>query len=60
MKGIFGLGLITLSAWVLAGCAPEPGSERWCEMMRDTPRGDWSANDALEFAQSCVFNNGED
>ena len=41
-------------AW-LAGCAPEVGSERWCQAMRDKPRGDWSANEALEFAKSCVL-----
>jgi hypothetical protein len=41
-------------AW-LAGCAPEVGSERWCETMRAKARGDWSANEALEFARSCVL-----
>lgn len=44
---------------VLAGCAPEVGSERWCEAMRDKPRGDWSANEALEFARSCVLQRDE-
>lgn len=39
----------------LSACEPELGSERWCEAMRDTPRGDWSANDALEFARHCVI-----
>ena len=34
---------------------PEVGSERWCEQMRDKPRGDWTANEALEFARSCVL-----
>lgn len=38
----------------LAACAPEVGSKRWCEAMRDKPRGDWSVNDALEYAKSCV------
>ena len=39
----------------LAACAPEVGSPRWCEAMREKPRGDWTANEALEFARSCVF-----
>jgi hypothetical protein len=39
----------------LSACEPEVGSERWCEAMRDKPRGDWSANDALEFARHCVI-----
>jgi hypothetical protein len=41
------------------GCAPEVGSERWCELMRDTPRGDWSTNNALDFARFCVLNGDE-
>jgi Protein of unknown function (DUF3012) len=41
-------------AILLAACAPEVGSERWCEAMRDKARGDWSANEALEYARSCI------
>ena len=47
-----------LLAWVaalLTACAPEVGSPRWCEVMREKPRGDWTANEALEFARSCVL-----
>lgn len=46
-------------AAALAGCAPEVGSERWCEMMRETPRADWSTNNALDFARYCVLNDDE-
>jgi hypothetical protein len=46
--------LLTLTSWLTA-CAPEVGSPRWCEAMREKPRGDWTANEALEFARSCVF-----
>lgn len=45
---------LTAAAW-LAACAPEIGSARWCEAMREKPRGDWTANEALEFARSCVL-----
>jgi hypothetical protein len=41
---------------VIAGCAPEVGSARWCEAMKEKPRGDWSANEALDYARSCVLN----
>ena len=51
MRGALLLGI---AAW-LAACAPEVGSERWCAAMRDKPRGDWTANEALEFARSCVL-----
>jgi hypothetical protein len=46
--------LVGMTTW-LAACAPEVGSERWCEQMREKPRGDWTANEALEFARSCVL-----
>ncbi|RPI61401.1 MAG: DUF3012 domain-containing protein [Lysobacterales bacterium] len=46
--------LMAITTW-LAACAPEVGSERWCEAMREKPRGDWTANEALEFARSCVL-----
>ncbi len=52
---VFGLAAAT----VAAGCAPEVGSERWCETMRETPRGDWSTNNALDFARHCVLSEGE-
>jgi Protein of unknown function (DUF3012) len=43
-----------IAIW-LAACAPEVGSERWCENMRDKPRGDWTGNEALDYARSCVL-----
>jgi hypothetical protein len=39
----------------LAACAPAVGSERWCAAMRDKPRGDWSANEALDFTRHCLL-----
>jgi hypothetical protein len=42
------------AALVVAACAPAVGSERWCKQMKDKPRGDWTANEALDFAKSCV------
>jgi hypothetical protein len=50
------LSLALLGAGLMAGCAPEVGSPRWCEAMKEKPRGDWSANEALEFARNCVLN----
>jgi len=50
--GIFGaLVLVTF----LAGCAPEVGSSAWCDIMDERPKGDWTANDAGEYAKNCVF-----
>jgi hypothetical protein len=51
--------VIVLVSLTCGGCAPEVGSQRWCDTMRDTPRGDWSTNDALDFARHCVLNGDE-
>jgi hypothetical protein len=46
---------VACAAALLAGCEPEVGSERWCEAMREKPRGDWTGNEALEYARSCIL-----
>lgn len=46
--------MAVVTAWLTA-CAPEVGSPKWCEAMREKARGDWTANEALEFARSCVL-----
>jgi len=53
--------LATLLLAVLqSACAPEVGSDEWCQQMVDKPKGDWTANEAAEFAKSCIFKNYED
>ncbi len=39
----------------LSACAPEVGSEAWCKKMKETPSGEWSANEAADYAKHCVF-----
>ena len=39
----------------LAACSPEVGSPEWCEDMKEKPKADWTANEAADFAKSCVF-----
>mgnify|MGYP001594927848 CR=1 FL=1 len=39
----------------LSGCAPEVGSERWCEAMAEKPKGNWTANEALAYAEHCLI-----
>ncbi len=36
--------------------APEVGSERWCGQMDVTPKGDWTANEAADYARHCLLN----
>jgi len=52
MRAVIIPGIVVL---LLCGCAPDPGSEAWCEKMDKTPKEDWSMNDAAEYARSCVL-----
>lgn len=47
--------LLLSSLLSLAACAPEVGSERWCEQVSDKPKGDWTANEALAYAEHCIL-----
>ena len=50
------LTLMVLSLWILlAGCAPEVGSDAWCKQMQEKPKGDWTANEAADYAKHCVL-----
>jgi len=49
------LVLIAFILPVVAGCTPEVGSERWCEKMAETPKGEWTADDAGVYTKSCVL-----
>jgi hypothetical protein len=40
---------------MLSACAPEVGSEQWCKNMKAKPKGDWTANQAVDFAKHCVI-----
>ena len=39
----------------LTACAPEVGSDRWCEQMEEKPKGDWTANEAADYAKHCLL-----
>ena len=41
-------------AFALA-CAPEVGSEGWCKNMDAKAKGDWSPNEAVDYAKHCVL-----
>jgi len=52
----FALGLsFAFVAGLSASCSPEVGSDAWCEKMKETPKGDWSANDASAYAKNCIL-----
>ncbi len=43
------------AALLLGGCEPEVGSEAWCELMEEKPKGDWTMNAAADYAKHCVL-----
>ena len=47
--------LMIASLPLLLSCSPAVGSDAWCEKMKETPKGDWSTNDAGQFAKNCIF-----
>jgi len=49
--------LTILAAFALAssGCSPEVGSERWCAQMKEKPKGEWTVNEAKQFARHCIL-----
>lgn len=47
-------------ASALSACEPEVGSERWCSMMQDKPRGDWTANEALDYGRFCLLDSRDE
>jgi hypothetical protein len=46
---------LLVSAIGLCACAPEVGSAAWCSNMEDQPTGDWSMNEAAEYAKNCLI-----
>lgn len=53
------LALVALTGLLLVGCAPEVGSKKWCKAMEAKPKGDWTANEAKDFAKHCLFKTEE-
>ncbi|MFM7273822.1 MAG: DUF3012 domain-containing protein [Gammaproteobacteria bacterium] len=52
--------LLLSLVFLLGACAPEVGSKRWCEKLRDTPKGDWSLNEAADYAKHCILPRSDD
>lgn len=47
--------LLSLCLTLLTACSPEVGSEKWCQNLEQKPKGDWTANEAKDFARHCLF-----
>lgn len=55
MKKILQGALAALICLIIGGCSPEVGSERWCEKLDKKPKGDWTMNEASDYAKYCIF-----
>ena len=55
MKRVAGGVVLAGVAIMLSGCLAQVGSERWCQNMRDKPKTDWTAGEAVDFAKHCII-----
>lgn len=44
---------------VLSACAPEVGSDEWCDALKDKPKSEWSMSEAGDYTKYCVFGVAE-
>lgn len=49
--------LILIAAASLAACSDSVGTKSWCKSMESTAKADWTAQDAVNYAKYCVFDN---
>lgn len=46
---------LVVSAGLLTGCAPQVGSDAWCKALKETPKSEWTAQQATDYTRSCIF-----
>ncbi len=51
LKTLLALTAALLVMTAVADCTPEVGSDKWCEMMKEKPKGEWTANEAADFTK---------
>lgn len=49
------LSLILSASFLVSACSIEVGTEEWCAQMQEKSKADWSANEASNFAEHCLF-----
>ena len=49
------IAAVLFCAGLLSACAPEIGSEAWCNEMKEKPKGEWTANGTKDFAKHCIL-----
>ena len=49
------IAVVLVASVLTAACSPEVGSEEWCADLKEKPKGDWTANEATDFAKHCIL-----
>lgn len=44
-----------LLAFFIVGCSAEIGSEKWCDNLKEKPKGDWTTNEMTDYTKHCIF-----
>ena len=47
--------IVLVSFTLLSACTPEVGSEKWCKMIAEKPKGEWTASEATDYTKHCLF-----
>ncbi len=55
MRVITSLSGLLVVMFVMTACTPKPGTPQWCDYMDQKAKGDWSANEATDYAKHCIF-----
>ncbi len=45
---------LIITLFVIA-CTPKVGSDEWCKNLLEKPKGDWSINEAKDYAKHCIL-----
>ncbi len=41
----------------VAACSPSVGSKEWCEDLKEKDKGQWTVQEAADFAKYCILPN---
>ncbi len=55
MKGILFVVFVAGLVMGIVACAPKVGSEKWCKNLSEKNKGDWTVNEAKDYAKHCIF-----
>lgn len=56
MKKLSLLITVSIAVVFLTACEPKRGSDAWCKKMDETPKGQWTFEDAGDYTKFCVLN----